>query len=344
MNNWCGISLEGNTWDNIISDNYMTGNRLGVGLQYAGGDTVRRNTVVNGLNGIGLSYTSSSTCYRNTIEVDSIGISIFYGNSNYITENVITGAGLWGVSIGPSGSSSNYTVGNTISGCNIGFYSESLGQLVYHNNFVNNATQVHVPYPNGSIYWDDFVGQGNYWSDYVTRYPEAVEVGTTEVWDTPYVIFDDIYQNQDNYPLVNQWQAPAITWTLSVDADGEGIVEVDAVEATLPYSDDYEDGTDVTLTAVAASGWEFSGWTGDVTSTESEITVAMDDDVSLTAVFVPQSIDITLEAGWNMVSVPLQPDNPTRGSVFPGQPSTNGKPQKTSMASRMRSRPASATG
>jgi parallel beta-helix repeat protein len=176
MNNWRGISLEGNTWDNIISDNYMTGNRLGVSLQYAGADTVRRNTVVNGLNGIGFGYTSGSTCYRNTIEVDSIGISIFYGSSNYITENVITGAGLWGVSIGPSGCSSQYTTGNTISGCNIGFYSESVGQFVYHNNFLNNTSQVHLPYPNGSVYWDDFVGQGNYWSNYTTRYPEAAEV------------------------------------------------------------------------------------------------------------------------------------------------------------------------
>ena len=30
------------------------------------------------------------------------------------------------------------------------------------------------------------------------------------------------------------------------------------------------------------------------------------------------TIEIELQAGWNMVSVPLQPDNPARGSVFPG--------------------------
>ena len=47
--------------------------------------------------------------------------------------------------------------------------------------------------------WDN--GEdGNYWSDYEERYPDAKELDGSGVWDTPYVIDEN---NQDNYPLMN---------------------------------------------------------------------------------------------------------------------------------------------
>ena len=49
--------------------------------------------------------------------------------------------------------------------------------------------------------------EGNYWSDYETRYPNASydEFG---IWNTPYVIDSS---NQDNYPLRNLFWNPADT-------------------------------------------------------------------------------------------------------------------------------------
>jgi hypothetical protein len=41
---------------------------------------------------------------------------------------------------------------------------------------------------------------GNYWSDYLTRYPNATE--TDGVWNTPYVIDAN---NTDYYPLTVQY-------------------------------------------------------------------------------------------------------------------------------------------
>ncbi len=314
MNNWRGISLEGNTWENTISNNYMTGNMMGVSLQYTSGDAVRYNTVVEGQWGIYLNSASGTACHGNTIETDAIGTFIMSGSTNQIHRNIITGASQWGIAVGGGGS--HYITGNTITGCGVGFYSEKVGQFVYYNNFLSNTTQVSLPNPYGSVYWDDSVGQGNYWSDYVTRYPDAVEVGETGAWDTPYVIFDDIYGNRDNYPLVNQWVAPPVTWTLSVDADGEGTVAIDGGALTLPYSEEYPEEDEVILIASAATGWEFVEWTGDATGTNPELALTMDDDISVTAVFSPQSINLTLAVGWNLISVPVTIGNNTVAEAF----------------------------
>jgi hypothetical protein len=60
---------------------------------------------------------------------------------------------------------------------------------------------------NGSI--------GNYWSDYLTRYPNASEIGSTGIGDTPYVLDG---QNVDRYPLMYPWDAPAVSVSSSENA------------------------------------------------------------------------------------------------------------------------------
>lgn len=42
--------------------------------------------------------------------------------------------------------------------------------------------------------------RGNYWSDYITKYPGAAENDSSGIWNTLYVIDAD---NVDNYPFVN---------------------------------------------------------------------------------------------------------------------------------------------
>ncbi len=69
------------------------------------------------------------------------------------------------------------------------------------------------------------------------------------------------------------------TYELTVDVDGKGEVVVE------PEREEYEEDTEVTLTAVPDEGWYFEEWTGDETSTEVEITVIMDEDKNITAHF-----------------------------------------------------------
>jgi len=47
--------------------------------------------------------------------------------------------------------------------------------------------------------WDNGE-EGNYWSDYVTRYPNATEVDGSGVGDTAFYINEN---NQDSHPLMN---------------------------------------------------------------------------------------------------------------------------------------------
>ncbi len=70
---------------------------------------------------------------------------------------------------------------------------------------------------------------------------------------------------------------------LNVSIEGKGSVDFDP-EAYEDYGT-YDSSTVVTLTAQSVPGWQFDGWSGDVTSTESPLTVVMDADKELTATF-----------------------------------------------------------
>jgi len=55
----------------------------------------------------------------------------------------------------------------------------------------------------------------------------------------------------------------------------------------LPGSYDYDSGTQVSVTATASSGYQFSGWSGDASGTVNPITITMNADKSVTANFTP---------------------------------------------------------
>ncbi len=78
-------------------------------------------------------------------------------------------------------------------------------------------------------------------------------------------------------------------YNLDVNVDGEGSVESD------PDQDKYEEGTQVTLTAMADEGWSFDEWTGDYEGTENEITIEMDGDKTVTAHFMEEPSVINYE-------------------------------------------------
>ncbi|MFW5907668.1 MAG: InlB B-repeat-containing protein, partial [Candidatus Natronoplasma sp.] len=66
---------------------------------------------------------------------------------------------------------------------------------------------------------------------------------------------------------------------LIVEVEGQGSVEVD------PEQDEYEEGTEVTLSASPEDGWQFVEWTGDYEGEEDETTIEMDENKTITAVF-----------------------------------------------------------
>jgi hypothetical protein len=69
-------------------------------------------------------------------------------------------------------------------------------------------------------------------------------------------------------------------YTLTVNIDGQGSVEVDPDKAT------YHQGEVITLTATADPDWIFFGWSGDVTGLQNPTTLTMMGDAAVTAKFI----------------------------------------------------------
>ena len=74
-------------------------------------------------------------------------------------------------------------------------------------------------------------------------------------------------------------QLPPAQYTLTVSTTGSGNVTLDPAGGT------YDAGTVVTLTAQADSGWQFSGWSGDILGSSNPATVTMDTNKAVTATF-----------------------------------------------------------
>jgi uncharacterized repeat protein (TIGR01451 family)/uncharacterized repeat protein (TIGR02543 family) len=87
--------------------------------------------------------------------------------------------------------------------------------------------------------------------------------------------------------ILKPWEglASAQTYTLAtaVNPPGTGLVS--------PRGRQYESGVQVTITANPASGYTFAHWSGGASDTSPTISITMDHDYSLTANFVPASVD-----------------------------------------------------
>ena len=75
--------------------------------------------------------------------------------------------------------------------------------------------------------------------------------------------------------------------TLTVARTGSGAVSGEGISCGSDCSETYPDGTGVTLTAVPATGWTFTGWSGGCSGTGT-CTVTMTEAVDVTATFTLQ--------------------------------------------------------
>ena len=104
----------------------------------------------------------------------------------------------------------NYNGGSTASsqGVNNTFYNNNLiGNSV--NALVEHATQASLGKGTDIVSWDNGA-VGNYWSDYLAKYPNAKEIDSSGIGNTPYTIDEN---NTDHYPLLHQVNIPSISPT-----------------------------------------------------------------------------------------------------------------------------------
>ena len=200
--------------NNTLSGNTVTANIVGIDFYASSGNVLSGNNVT--ANGGGIELDSSSD--NNTLSGNSVtgtsyvGIELEYScDNNTLSGNNITANNGDGIDLGYSCESNTFSGNNittNIGDDGIGLYSSS-GNIFYHNNFINNALQVYST--NSSNTWDNGAPSGgNYWSEYLARYPSATEIGYYAIWNTPYVIDAN---NTDRYPLMGPFNTFSVgTW------------------------------------------------------------------------------------------------------------------------------------
>ena len=82
-------------------------------------------------------------------------------------------------------------------------------------------------------------------------------------------------------------------YTLAITIEGDGTVQVNGEDYTEAIT--FETGTEITLTAIPGDDYEFVEWKGDHASDETEVTITIEDDLDITAVFEVVSSAIRIE-------------------------------------------------
>ena len=138
---------------------------------------------------------------NNLVLNDDSNISQFIFDSDHWVEgNVISGQ--VGMVIRGHG---NTVFNNIIVNSKVAFHfnMDAGNNIIYHNNFINNTVAVQMgsllKNPNVAVWDKGLEIGGNYWSDYLSKYPNASEIGNSGLGNTPYVIDAN---NQDKYPLL----------------------------------------------------------------------------------------------------------------------------------------------
>jgi hypothetical protein len=214
-NSVLGIDVSG-------SFNSITKNSAG-GLFIVGdNNTVAGNSFASDLGGGGIELVNANyNIFSDNTIISTVtaGIGIGYGNPaggshNLFSGNIVEGATSWGVLVGNG--SYNVFYGNLIAK-NVGDghdgYGVALGgvdvlvnnNLFYGNIFMNNSKNFGTnwevlgsnAFDNGTI--------GNYWDDYLTKYPGSIEVDHSGIGNIPYFVYGNV---NDNYPLINMPSLP----------------------------------------------------------------------------------------------------------------------------------------
>lgn len=192
------IQRQGNTYT-------LTGN-------LSGGITVQRsNIVIDGAGyaikggGEGIGIDLSNECWRDdsraqiknvtvkNLKIINFGHAIEFASSvndvfigNYVADCSI-GFNIWHTD---NHTLMHNTIENCVTGITISFGGSN--NVITGNNIINSSVFVMKQSPDNTV-------DRNYWSDYLTKYPNAKEIGNTGIWDTPYEGHEAF---TDNHPLV----------------------------------------------------------------------------------------------------------------------------------------------
>ncbi len=129
----------------------------------------------------------------------------------------------------------NTFIGNYIENCVNSFWMGGYDNVITYNAMKNASIAINYAGRSNNITKNNFVDcwvmvwlstepfvDENWWSDYVTRYPGAKEIGNTGVWDTPYAYWENTV---DNHPqmkpiVIPLYEKPSDTPVITINPDG----------------------------------------------------------------------------------------------------------------------------
>ena len=215
--------LDGN--GHSLSSTTLTDNGDGLLLSSVTNVTLKNFIITDCVVGIELDNTSNVTVTNNTITqayvnhpsiLPTCAIGFDGGYSNIITGNIIVN-NMVGIDLDET--SNNLIVENNITNSSTDAFNvdESSNNSIYHNNFINNTgqmedLQVGTGVPSVNIWDNGYPSGGNYWSDYQSKYPNASQIDSSGIGNTPYIIDEN---NIDHYPLIYRVDISATSSNLS---------------------------------------------------------------------------------------------------------------------------------
>jgi parallel beta-helix repeat protein len=184
---------------NVTNNNFPTSSTYAIAIESSSYNTIYGNKIAGYPEGYGIFIKGDSNIIvNNTITGKSDGITVWSGTDNIINSNLVTQC--TGIGLRIDRGVNNTFSSNTVKNCKTGAGITQFGNdnTYYGNLFLNNVQQVIIDTVSPvSNFWDN--GKyGNYWSDYSTKYPNATEIDSTGVGNTPYLIDTS---NIDHYPL-----------------------------------------------------------------------------------------------------------------------------------------------
>lgn len=199
-----------NVTENSIIDN---GNGIAVILQNANTNLIYNNTLNPGA--IWLGSSNYNIIYANTVTKGWIGLGDPISgpaSNNFVAANTIEQANGWAVLM--AFGSNNVFYGNLIA--NNGGYGLAVGgidirvsnNLFYYNVFLNNSKNFGTNWQVIGTNFFDNGSVGNYWDDYLEKYPNATMVDDSGIGDIPYTVYDNV---TDNYPVLEPFDISNIT-------------------------------------------------------------------------------------------------------------------------------------
>ena len=160
-------------------------------MAYSVDSSIEGTNVSGSCEGIQLMNSHSNTLVRNISSNNCYGIILDTSSSNTLTNNVLSNndTGIW---LGNSSDNNKFYFNDLV--------DNSIDNVESHDstNIWNSPEQITYTY-NGNTHTSYL---GNYWSDYEGKYPDAEEIDSTGIWDTPYSIDSDA----DNYPLMEPFE------------------------------------------------------------------------------------------------------------------------------------------